>query len=101
MAPPMKEIAAHWDGAVLVCGKCTRKVDGGFGRKGRTPLAKLLRKVLGLKKGRKAPLGIVETRCLGLCPRDAVAVIDARAPDRWLVVPKGSDVTELALRIAP
>ena len=101
MAPPLREIAAHWNGAVLVCGKCSRKIDGGFGKKGRTPLAKMLRKLLGLRKGRKAPLGIVETRCLGLCPRDAVAIIDARRPDCWLVVPKGADVAELAARIAP
>lgn len=100
MAPPLKAIGAEWQGAVLVCGTCTKKVGGGFGKKARTPLAKLLRKLLGLKKGRKAPLGIVETRCLGLCPKNAVAMIDARRPDQWLVVPKGADVAELAARIA-
>ena len=92
-------VRARWSGAVLVCGKCSKKLDGGFGDKGRTPLAKLLRKILGVGKGRKAALGVVETRCLGLCPRNAVAMIDGRAPGTWLVVPKDADVAELAARL--
>jgi len=99
VATNLKRVPNHWQGALLVCGKCTKKIDGGFGKKGRTPLAKLLRKILGLKTGRKARLGIVETRCLGLCPRGAVAMVDARAPVEWLVVRQGSDVAELAARL--
>ena len=101
MAPQLKHVPSAWSGAVLVCGKCSKKIDGGFGKKGRTPLAKVLRKILGLKKGRTAPLGVVETRCLGVCPRGAVALIDGRDPHRWLVVPQGADVAELAARLAP
>jgi predicted metal-binding protein len=100
VAPPLKQIPSAWQGAILVCGKCSRKLDGGFGKKGRTPLAKLLRKILGVGKGRKAALGVVETRCLGLCPGRAVAVIDGRAPGTWLVVPGNADVAELAARLA-
>lgn len=96
MAADLRLIPTQWQGALLVCGKCSKKLGGGFGKTGRTPLAKLLRKILGLKKGRKARLGIVETRCLGLCPRDAVVVVDARAPVEWLVVPRESDIAELA-----
>ena len=96
----IRRAKADWQGVVLVCGKCSRKVDGGFGPKGRTPLAKLLRKILGVGKGRKAALGVVETRCLGLCPGRAVAVIDGRAPGTWLVVPRDADVAELAARLA-
>ena len=59
-------VAANWGGTVLVCGKCSGKVGGGFGKDRRTPLAKALRKLLGLKKGRKAALGVVETPCLGI-----------------------------------
>nr|WP_277998430.1 (2Fe-2S) ferredoxin domain-containing protein [Sphingomonas liriopis] len=95
----MKRVPSAWTGAVLVCGKCSKKLDGGFGKKGRAPLARMLRKIMGLKKGRKATLGVVETRCLGLCPRDAVAMIDGRAPGTWLVVPRGADVVELAARL--
>jgi len=99
VAPPLKQVPSAWQGAILVCGKCSKKLDGGFGKKGRTSLAKLLRKILGVGKGRKATLGVVETRCLGLCPRNAVAMIDGRAPGTWLVVPKDADVAELAARL--
>ncbi len=101
MAPQLKRVRSEWQGAVLVCGKCSKKLDGGFGKKGRTPLAKLLRKLIGLGKGRKAALGVVETRCLGICPKGGVVLVDGRTPTRWLVVPRGADVTELAARLAP
>lgn len=100
MAPQLKHVPSAWTGAILVCGKCSKKIDGGFGKKGRTPLAKVLRKILGLKKGRKAALGVVETRCLSVCPRAAVALVDGRDPHRWLVVPQGANVAELAARLA-
>ncbi len=88
----IRPVRAGWTGAVLVCGKCSKKLDGGFGKGGRTSLAKALRKDMGLKKGRKAALGVVETRCLGVCPKNAVMVVDAARPDRWLMVPAGTDV---------
>jgi len=88
----IRPVRGGWSGAVLVCGKCSKKLDGGFGKGGRVPLAKALRKDLGLKKGRKAALGVVETKCLGVCPKNAVMVIDAARPDRWLVVPAGTDL---------
>lgn len=100
MAPALKSVRSNWQGAVLVCGKCSKKIDGGFGKKGRTPLAKLLRKIIGVKTGRKAALGIVETRCLGVCPRDAVVIVDSRAPGGWLVVPRDADIAGLAARLA-
>lgn len=85
-------VRSDWAGAVLVCRKCSKKVDGGFGRKGKTRLAKALRKRLGLEKGRKAALGVVEVGCLGVCPHKAVTVVDTRDTQRWRIVPVGSDV---------
>lgn len=99
MAAQLKRVRSDWQGAILVCGKCSKKLDGGFGKKGRSPLAKVLRKILGVKKGRKGRLGLVETRCLGICPRDAVALVDGRRPGEWLVVPAGADLAELAARL--
>jgi predicted metal-binding protein len=93
-------VASRWEGALLVCGKCSRKLGGGFGDKGRQPLAKALRKRLGLGKGRKARLGIVETRCLGVCPRGAVCVIDTRRPASWLLVEAGEELGALAARLS-
>lgn len=95
----MKQARAGWQGAALVCGKCTRKLDGGFGPKGRTPLAKALRKCPGLGKNRKATIGVIETKCLGLCPKNAVTVVDTRRPGEWLVVDRDEDVSTLAARL--
>ncbi|WP_413061839.1 (2Fe-2S) ferredoxin domain-containing protein [Sphingomonas carotinifaciens] len=94
----IRRAKAEWTGAVLVCGKCSKKVGGGFGPKGRTPLAKVLRKLIG-GKGRKAPLGVIETRCLKLCPRNAVTLVDTARPGEWLVVSPGDPVPEIAMRL--
>ena len=93
-------VASDWDRVLLVCGKCSKRLGGGFGRKGKTSLAKALRKHLGLKKSRKGgPLGIVETRCLGVCPRNAVTMIDGTESREWLLVPAGTDMVELVSEI--
>ncbi len=100
MAPRLiRPVASSWEGALLVCGKCSRKLDGGFGPKRRTPLAKALRRWLGLGKGRKARLGIVETRCLGVCPRGAVCVVDTRRLRSWQIVEAAEDVADVAARL--
>jgi len=95
-----KQVRSSWQGAVLVCGKCSQKLDGGFGDTGKKPLAKALRKAMALGKGRKASGGVIETRCLGVCPKRAVMMIDTRTPDRWLVVPAGADVAAVAAQLA-
>ena len=89
-------IPSRWQNAVLVCRKCTRKVGGGFGKKGKTPLAKALRALGNGKKGRKAAFGIIETGCLKLCPAGAVTVVDGARPQSWLMVKPGADIEEVA-----
>lgn len=89
-------IRSNWSNAVLVCAKCSKKLGGGFGPKGRTPLARALRKHLGLKKGRKSAAGIVEVKCLGVCPRGAVTVVNGAASREWLLVPEGADLDAVA-----
>ncbi len=91
----IRVLASRWQGSVMVCGKCSKKLDGGFGEKGRTPLAKLLRQALGVKKGRKAGRGVVEVKCLGVCPKNAVVMVDGALPDRWMLVPAGADADEI------
>jgi predicted metal-binding protein len=95
-------VRAAWQNTLLICAKCSRRLDGGFGPKGRTPLAKALRKHLGLKKGRKASLGIVEVKCLGVCPRGAVTVVNGAAPGEWLLVRAGAEMeaVETGLELA-
>nr|WP_294815201.1 (2Fe-2S) ferredoxin domain-containing protein [uncultured Sphingomonas sp.] len=89
-------IRSNWSNAVLVCTKCSKKLGGGFGPRGRTPLAKALRKHLGLKKGRKSTAGVVEVKCLGVCPRGAVTVVSGAASREWLLVPEGADLDAVA-----
>jgi predicted metal-binding protein len=89
-------LRSNWQQTILVCSKCSKRIDGGFGDKGRTPLAKALRKHLRLKKGRKAAAGIVEVKCLGVCPASAVTVVNAAKAGEWLLVRAGSDLDELA-----
>jgi ferredoxin len=92
-------VRSQWHGALLVCGKCSKKLDGGFGAKRRSSLARALRAEPGLGKGRKATIGVVETRCLGICPKGAVTLVDTREPDRWRLVTPGTDVSALADRL--
>ena len=100
MATAIKRVRSDWQGAILVCGKCSKKIGGGFGKKGRISLAKALRKAMRWGKGRRAAAGIVETRCLGVCPKNAVVVIDTRASEEWLVVTAGADLCSLQRRIS-
>jgi len=89
-------VRSNWQNAVLVCRKCSKKLDGGFGKDGEERLAKALRRHLSLKKGRKAAAGIIEANCLGVCPRGAVTVVNGAASRDWLLVRPGADLDALA-----
>lgn len=91
-----QHVRSNWSNAVLVCAKCSKRLDGGFGPKGKQGLAEALRKHLKLKKGRKAGAGIVEVKCLGVCPRGAVTVVNGADSREWLLVPAGADLDEAA-----
>ncbi len=96
----IKQVKADWADVVLVCRKCSKKLEGGFGKKGEDTLAKGLRKALGAKgKSRKSPLAVIEVGCLDICPKDAVVTLNAGAPGRWAVIPKGTALTEVAQRL--
>lgn len=92
-------VPSDWRGAILVCRKCSKKLGGGFGPKGRTSLAKALRKAIGGGKGRRAKLGVVEVGCLDVCPKGAVTVVDARRPSEWLIVKAGTPTEEVVERL--
>ncbi|HEX8486352.1 (2Fe-2S) ferredoxin domain-containing protein [Sphingomonas sp.] len=92
-------LRSDWTGAILVCGKCSRKLGGGFGDDGRTSLTKLLRRALGLGKGRRNPLGVVETKCLDVCPKRAVVIVDTARPGRWEIVAPGLSASEILTRL--
>jgi predicted metal-binding protein len=92
----MKKISAQWDVAILVCKKCSKKIGGGFGEKGRTSLAKALRARGNGGKGRKASIGVVETGCMKICPKNAVVAINGARPKDWLIVPRGTEMDVVA-----
>ena len=94
-------VRSDWQGALLVCGKCSKKVGGGFGAKGKTSLAKALATATGGGKRRKDRLGIVETKCLGICPKGAVVVVDTARPGEWLLVPAGTAIDEVVALVGP
>ena len=76
----LKTVRSDWANTLLVCKKCSKKIGGGFGPKGKTGLAKALRAELDVAKGRKGSLGIIEVKCLGVCPKGAVTVVNGAAP---------------------
>lgn len=88
-------VRSNWQNAILVCRKCSKKLDGGFGP-GDDRLAKALRRHLSLKKGRKAAAGIIEVNCLGICPKGAVTVVNGSDSRDWLLVRPGADLDLLA-----
>lgn len=83
---------------MLVCAKCSKKLDDGFGDGGK-PLAKALRKHLKLKNGPKSAAGVVEVKCLDVCPKGAVVVVDSARPNDWLLVRPGDDLDAVAVRL--
>ena len=89
-------VGSDWERALLVCSRCSRKLGGGYGPKGRTPLAKLLRTLPGFGKRRRARVGVLEVKCLGVCPKRAVTVVDSADPARWRLIPPGLEAEEAA-----
>lgn len=89
-------VQSNWRNVALICRKCSKKLDGGFGPGADERLAKALRRHLSLKKGRKADAGIVEVNCLGVCPKGAVTVVGGADSRDWLLVRPGADLDELA-----
>ena len=94
-----RSVPSRWAAAIIVCGKCEKKLGGGFGKDGRQRLSKLLVKRAGGGKGRKAGAGVVVSKCLKLCPKRAVTVIDGAHPGEWLIVPGGTPIGEVEVTL--
>ncbi len=90
--------ATPWREIVLVCRKCTRRLDGGFGKKHREPLRSELKTALRAA-GRRREVRVIEIGCLGLCPKGAVTVAIASRPGELLAIPQGSDAEAVIARI--
>jgi predicted metal-binding protein len=99
-----KQVRADWRDVVLVCRKCAKKLDGGFGEDGDETLAKALRRSLdagrgGKVKTRRREVAVVEVGCLDICPKRAVVALRASEPGRWILVPEGADLDDVAERL--
>jgi predicted metal-binding protein len=88
MSRDMKSKPTSWKTVLLLCGKCGSKLDGGYGRKGKASLKTDLRATLKAA-GYGRTVRVIETRCMGLCPKKAVTALNAGAPDRLFAVPRG------------
>lgn len=96
---PFKRARSDWTEVVLVCRKCSKKLDGGFGEDGDQKLAKALRKSLKSGKGRKASVGVIEVGCFDVCPKNAVVAVKASNPGDWVIVPRGASDQAVAKRL--
>jgi len=79
-----------WKTVLLVCGKCTQKMDGGYGPKGKDTLKSALRAALA-ERGQRRQVWVIETRCMGICPKKAVTALNAIRPGTILTVPRKTD----------
>jgi len=94
---PIERHATPWKTVILTCGKCARKMDGGYGPNGKETLRTALRSALK-DAGHGRGVRIIETRCMGLCPKKGTTAMNAGRPDTIATVPKGTrmaDVLEL------
>ena len=97
---PIKAAKTRWQDMVLVCRKCSKKLDGkGFGPDGDRSLRKALKKYLKAGKGRKAEIVVKETDCFDLCPRRAVVAVNAARPSELLVINPGTDLLQIKARL--
>ncbi len=98
MPQPIRSRPTPWKTIILLCGKCARKLDGGFGPKGEDTLRSALRAELK-QRGHGREVRIVETRCMGLCPKKAVTALSASRPDIILTCPVGTHTDEVLARL--
>ena len=96
----MTVIDAPWGGIALVCRKCTKKLHGGFGPKGKQPLAKALRDELKAS-GRRRALRVIEVGCLNLCPKHAVSLVPPGRTDQLHAIPRGVDPAAVLQALLP
>jgi hypothetical protein len=89
-----------WETIILLCRKCARKMDGGYGTNGKETLGTALREAFR-EKGHRRDVRIIETRCMDVCPKKAVTALNANRPDRIMTIPKGTAATEVMEQLMP
>ena len=93
--PSIRRISRRWRDSILVCRKCSKKISGGFGPKGKTRLDKALREELGIGKGKRAELGVMLVGCFDICPKNAVIVARGTTPETLYSIRQGTPIAEV------
>ncbi len=62
-------------------------MNGGYGPKGKDTLKSALRSELA-EKGQRRLVRVIETRCMGICPKKAVTALNAEDPGTILTIPR-------------
>jgi predicted metal-binding protein len=88
---PVERRATPWKVIILTCGKCARKMNGGYGPKGKDTLRTALNTALR-DAGRRREIHIIETRCMGICPKKATTMLNTSKPHAIMTVHKGTAI---------
>lgn len=83
-------ITTPWREVVILCRKCGKKLDGGFGPKRKDSLKDSLRVALR-DIGQRRQVRVMETACLGVCPKGGVTALNATRPGLVHVIPAHTD----------
>lgn len=81
--------ATPWREIIILCRKCGKKRDGGFGPRRKESLKTTLRQALR-EAGQRRQVRVMETGCLGICPKHGVTALNATRPDTIHVIPTGT-----------
>jgi predicted metal-binding protein len=81
-------VETGWTDILLMCRKCSKKLNGGFGKDGEETLARAVRKALRAR-GQRGRIGVIGVPCFGICPKQAVTVARASRPGELLIVKAG------------
>lgn len=84
-----------WQQVVVLCRKCGKKLDGGFGPKRKDTLKSVLRQSLR-EHGRRRDVRVFETGCMGVCPKRGVTALNATRPGTLHVIQAGAEPAEAA-----
>jgi hypothetical protein len=98
MSHPIQSRPTPWTTIILVCGKCSRKLDGGYGPDGDIAFRSALKDELK-ERGYRHIVRIVETKCFGLCPKKAVVAVNASAPGNLLIIPRRTGIDKALRRL--
>ena len=99
-SPAIAVLSAPWSAIAIACRKCGKKLGGGFGPEGDEKLSRAVRTHLRATGDRKA-LRVIETGCLGVCPKGAVTAIRVDRPGEFIVIPAGTSGQGLVASLLP